>query len=58
MEEKMKIGIVSTFSDSGYSEYGKYFVESCKQYVDPQIDVFLYIDNINISDQHNIKFLK
>jgi len=54
----MKIGIVSTFSDNGYQEYGKHFVESCKKYIDQDISVYLYIDNINIPDTKNIKFLR
>lgn len=54
----MKIGIVSTFSDHGYHEYGKYFVESCKRYIDPLISVRIYIDNLKIEDFNNIEFLK
>ena len=30
----MKIGIVTTFSDKGYKEYGHWFVESAKKYID------------------------
>lgn len=41
----MKIGIVSTFSDRGYEEYAKYFVETLRRNLDEQIDVFLYVDN-------------
>lgn len=41
----MKIGIVSTFSNRGYDEYGKYFVENLKKNLDGQVDVFLYVDD-------------
>jgi hypothetical protein len=41
----MKIGIVSTFSDSGYEEYAKTFVNSLKKFLDPNISVYLYVDN-------------
>jgi len=54
----MKIKIISTFSDKGYHEYGKYFVESCKKFIDPNISVCLYIDNINLNSEKNITILK
>jgi hypothetical protein len=54
----MKIKIVSTFSDNGYHEYGKYFVESCKKFIDPNISVCLYIDNVNLNSEKNITILK
>ena len=41
----MKIGIVSTFSDSGYKEYAKNFVNSLNKFLDPKISVYLYVDN-------------
>ena len=44
----MKIRIVSTFSDKGFEEYGRNFVESCKKFIDPRIEVVVYVDNINI----------
>jgi hypothetical protein len=43
-----KLGIVSTFSDKGYHEYGKHFVESAKRFIDPNITVYIYVDNIDI----------
>jgi hypothetical protein len=53
----MKIKIVSTFSDKGYEEYGKHFVESCKKFVHNDIDICLYIDNINLKRENNITIL-
>jgi len=41
----MKIGIVSTFSDSGYEEYAKNFVNSLNKFLDPSISVYLYVDS-------------
>jgi hypothetical protein len=49
----MKIGIVTTFSDKGYEEYGKYFVESCKKFISKDITVFFYVDNVNIISESN-----
>lgn len=54
----MKIRIVSTFSDNGYREYGKNFVESCKQFVDPSIDIHLYVDNAAIEQTENIRVFR
>lgn len=53
----MKIKIVSTFSDDGYEKYAKYFVESCKKFVAPTIDISLYIDDIPLSNEKNITIL-
>ena len=53
----MKIKIISTFSDKGYEEYGKHFVESCKKFVSRDIDICLYIDNINLQSENNITIL-
>jgi hypothetical protein len=41
----MKFGIVSTFSDRGYEEYAKNFVQSLENNLDKTIEVFLYVDN-------------
>lgn len=49
----MKIGIVTTFSDKGYQEYGKHFVESCKKYIDKNITVFFYVDNVSVESYPN-----
>ena len=53
----MKIGIVTTFSDKGYEEYGKYFVDSCKKFVNKNIEIFLYVDNVSIEEENNIHVL-
>ena len=44
----MKIGIVTTFSDKGYREYGHWFVESAKRFIDKDISVFFYTDNTKL----------
>lgn len=54
----MKIKIVSTFSDKGYEEYGKHFVESCKKFISKKIDIQLYVDNISLASEENIQILK
>ena len=54
----MKIKIVSTFSDKGYEEYGKHFVESCKKFISKKIDIRLYVDNISLANEENIQILK
>lgn len=48
------IGIISTFSDVGYEEYGHWFVNSVKKFVDPSIQVFLYTDNVEFKTSKNI----
>lgn len=53
----MKLKIVSTFSDQGYEEYGKRFVESCKKFVASTIYISLYIDNVPLTNEKNIKIL-
>jgi hypothetical protein len=54
----MKIGIVTTFSDKGYDEYGKYFVESCKKFIDKNIKLYFYIDNVHINAESNFVIRK
>ena len=44
----MKIGIVTTFSDHGYEQYGKNFIQSCKKFLDKDITLYLYIDNAKL----------
>ena len=44
----MNIGIVTTFSDQGYKQYGRNFLLSLYKYLDPSIKIFLYLDNTNI----------
>lgn len=53
----MKIKIVSTFSDKGYEEYGKSFLEGCRKFISPTIDISLYIDNVPLSNEKNITIL-
>ncbi len=53
----MKIGIVTTFSDKGYEEYGKFFVESCRKHVDKDIELFFYVDNVEFEKQENFHIL-
>ena len=50
-----KISIVTTFSDTGYEEYGKLFLESCNRYLNPLVEVIVYKDNVNISPEKNYK---
>lgn len=52
------IGIVSTFSDSGYKEYAHKFVSSLKQFLSKEVAVFLYVDDIIINTSSNIKTIK
>jgi hypothetical protein len=53
----MKVGVVSTFSKAGYDEYAKYFVDSLIKYLDPEVEVFLYLDDINLKLPSNIKII-
>ena len=53
----MKIGIVSTFSDQGYADYAKHFVDSLKNNLDTSVEVFLYVDNLSIETSSNIHIL-
>jgi hypothetical protein len=53
----MKIGIVSTFSDQGYTDYAELFVDSLKNNLDKAIEVFLYVDNLSIKPGSNIHIL-
>jgi hypothetical protein len=50
-----KIAIVTTFSDSGYENYGKLFLDSCVRYLNPTVDVLVYKDNVEIPYQKNFK---
>lgn len=49
----MKIGIVTTFSDAGFDQYGKHFVESCNKFLHKDITVYVYIDNILLEKYNN-----
>lgn len=50
----MKLGIVTTFSDNGYNDYAKHFVESSKVFLDKDIKIYFYVDNIKIEESKNI----
>jgi hypothetical protein len=52
-----KIAIVTTFSDAGYEDYGKLFLESCNRYLNPLIEVIVYKDNVDIPAQKNTRIL-
>ena len=57
----MSIAIVSTFSQENYDEYAKYFIDSLTTYLDRDVPVFLYLDNIELnlpSNVHVINFSK
>lgn len=41
----MKLTILSTFSEKGYLEYGKNFIESCEKNLSDDIELKIYIDN-------------
>lgn len=49
----MKIAIVTTFSDKGYQEYARHFVESCKKFLNKNIHVYFYVDNVHIEKSKN-----
>jgi hypothetical protein len=52
----MKVKLISTFSDAGYHDYAKNFVESCFKHI-KGIDVVVYKDNVNLQDTDHVKFL-
>lgn len=54
----MNIGVVTTFSDKGYNEYAKHFVESCRKFLDKDIKVYIYVDNIDIPKEKNFVIRK
>jgi hypothetical protein len=52
----MKIKLISTFSDKGYHDYAKNFVESCFKHI-KDVDVVIYKDTIDIKNKENVSFL-
>ena len=52
-----KIAIVTTFSDAGYEDYGRLFLESVNRYLNPLVEVIVYKDNIDLPTQKNLKIL-
>ena len=53
----MKIGIVSTFSDTGYQEYAHLLVDGLNNHLDKKIKVFLYVDTVNFAVPDNISLI-
>jgi hypothetical protein len=53
----MKIGIVSTFSDSGYKEYAHLLVNGVGTHLDKKIKVFLYIDTVKFTVPSNVSII-
>lgn len=49
----MKVSVVTTFSDAGFQEYGKNFIESCKKFLSKDITVYAYVDTILLESQEN-----
>ena len=52
----MKIKLISTFSDAGYHDYAKNFVESCFKHI-KDIDVVIYKDTVDLENKESILFL-
>jgi hypothetical protein len=52
----MKIKLISTFSDAGYHDYAKNFVESCFKHI-KGIDVVIYKDLLDLKNKENVSFL-
>ena len=52
-----QVTIVTTFSDKGYEDYGKNFLESCKNYLDSSVNLLVYKDNVAIPYQENLEVL-
>jgi hypothetical protein len=51
------IGIVSTFSDKGYSEYAHLLVAGLNTHLDKKIKVFLYVDTVNFAVPNNVALI-
>jgi hypothetical protein len=49
----MKIKLISTFSDDGYHDYAKNFVESCFKHI-KDIDVVIYKDTVDLENKENV----
>lgn len=43
-----QISIVTTFSDKGYEDYGRLFLESCANFLDPKIKLIVYKDDVHV----------
>jgi hypothetical protein len=51
------IGIVSTFSDSGYHEYAHLLVNGLNTHLDKKIKVFLYTDTVKFTVPSNVSVI-
>ena len=55
----MSIGIVTTFSDKGYDEYAHLLISSMERFLGQDIEVFLYVDNVDLKvTSPNIKLIR
>ncbi len=52
----MNIKLISTFSDAGYYDYAKHFVESCGKNL-KYINVVIYKDNVELVNTESITYL-
>jgi len=57
IQKRAMIGIVSTFSDKGYSEYAHLLVSGLNTHLDKKIKVFLYVDTVNFAVPNNISLI-
>lgn len=46
----MNVSIVTTFSKAGYDEYAKFLVDSLIKYLDPDVKVFFYLDDMTLDN--------
>jgi len=55
----MSVGIVTTFSDRGYDEYAHLLLSSMERFLSQDIEVFLYVDNVDLKvTSPNIKLIR
>ncbi len=52
----MNVKLISTFSDAGYHDYAKHFVESCIKNI-KDINVVIYKDNVDLKNTAHVTFL-
>lgn len=51
------IGIVTTFSDAGYKDYAHHLVNGLIKFLDPKIQVFLYVDTVQFAVPKNFNLI-
>ena len=51
------IGIVTTFSDAGYRDYAHYLIDGLIKFLDPKIQVYVYVDTIRFSVPKNFSLI-